>query len=203
MVVRIFAYQKIFQNTVYFLIIFASSLLVCSTAPHAVGHKDYPHCLIHWEPHKLISHLSEFQAYVLENVASFVGWLVFVRSDAVNPSFVSCTLSVLCCRMALSPAMFTRVCSSMLAAELAGLLGCRCCCPSPLLTYAERLRTDICLAVALSLISSACRFDILLSFCTGEKKTVKWWRECMSGVIVLYSCVNLRPALTKKNESSG
>ena len=65
-----------------------------------------------------------------------------------------------------APCNVTRGGSSMLAASLTVL-------SFSIETQADRLRTGFRLAVSLSVIGSAFRFDILSSFCAGENKTEK------------------------------
>ena len=110
-----------------------------------------------------------------------------------------------------------RVDSSMLAAELASSL---CCCgwwlpSSPYrgmgaprqqhslfgITYADRLRTSLCLAVALCVIGSAFRFDIVSSSCTDENKTERWLLVCRCGVMRFNNCVNC-DHFSRENEPS-
>ena len=59
-----FCVLRDFQNTAEFLIIFAE-VWHCSTYTGFMSMP--PECLIHWERHEMISHLSEFQAHVPQN----------------------------------------------------------------------------------------------------------------------------------------
>ena len=65
--------------------------------------------------------------------------------------------------------------------------------------YAHQLRTGLCLAVALSVINSGRRLDILSSFFSTDKSTKEWLQECMCGFIRVDNCVNGNH-LSRENE---
>ena len=131
--------------------------------------------------------------------------------DSVSCFSESCTFSMLRCRTGSTPAVFTIVCSMRTAEPADGLLCCRKgVTPSPvceglffphwqtssallsssIFSLAERLPTGICLAVAFTIMGSACRLDMLSSICKDEREPQN---RCRSACVVsskLNSCVN-------------